>query len=94
MTATITDLSKYRDDQTPRQQGPARCIACRHEWHAVAPVGVGWLECPGCGLQHGHFVQPAQRDGEHWVCNCGCDTFFIMPVGPYCAQCGDWVRMP
>lgn len=84
MTAQVYDLDAFR----PHLSGPARCLTCRYRWGAVAPTGtmVG-LECPQCGLLHGIFeglVAPQTR----FVCQCGCDIYYILPAGFMCVQCG------
>lgn len=72
--------------------GVGRCVSCRHEWRAVAPVGVDWMQCPSCGLMRGRFMHPVcPKDGEKvWTCACGCDVFMILanPVAAMCIGCG------
>ncbi len=70
--------------------GKAKCLACKHEWVAVAPVGVTWMECPECTLERGRFFAQHVREGEHWQCNCGNDLFYVSPDGVYCPNCGEW----
>jgi len=74
----------------PHAAGRARCLDCRHEWQAVAPVGVRWLECPSCSLERGRFIAQHEREGPHWYCGCGNDVFQVMPAGVYCPNCGVW----
>jgi len=45
MTIPI-NLIKYKEANTPHLDGQAICLACKHKWVTVAPVGVIWLECP------------------------------------------------
>ena len=80
--------------EEPHQQGKARCIACRHEWEAVAPVGVFWFECPNCSLCKGAMVSPTIRDEDVWTCNCGNELFVFTPKGAYCPNCGAWQVFP
>lgn len=78
--------------ELPREQmrGPARCLECRHEWEAVAPVGTYSLECPKChtwkGVLSGFVTVP--NDCEVWVCGCDSDLFYITPDYTQCARCG------
>lgn len=88
---TVIDLAAARQERelTLSLCGKARCLACRHEWQAVAPVGTVWLDCPACSLERGRFLGPAQRDGAHWHCGCGNDIFYVTPDGFYCPNCGE-----
>ena len=88
--ATVIDLQAARQEREPHSAGKARCLACKHEWVAVAPIGVTWMECPSCTLERGRFIAQHERDGEHWNCNCGCDLFYATPDGFYCPNCGEW----
>lgn len=73
--------------------GKARCMACRHEHVAVAPVGVVWMECPECHAMKALFIGACERQGEaHWTCNCGNDLFHATPEGFYCPNCGEWQK--
>lgn len=69
-------------------ENKAKCLTCRHEWHAVAPVGTTWFECPACGLHMGRFMRSVNREGAHWHCLCGNDLFYINLTVTYCAVCG------
>lgn len=80
------------DEMEEHNVGRAKCLACRHEWEAIAPVGTIWLECPACTLERGRFIAQTQRDGLHWACNCGCDLFYINETGTYCPNCGVWQK--
>lgn len=77
-------------EELPHMECLARCIACKHEWHAVAPVGTVWLECPSCGTEKGVFKFHGERSGLHWTCACENQLFYIMEDGAYCPNCGDW----
>jgi hypothetical protein len=78
-------------DYKPHLSGPVRCLNCKHEWIAIAPMGTfAELECPECGFLKGIYVGLFDvEDGvERFLCNCGCDCFLIM-VGQFqCIQCG------
>lgn len=84
MPAELIQLDNFR----PHLQGKARCLACKHEWHAVTPIGVVWLECPSCTLERGRFVAQAEIHAPHWHCNCGNDLFQIIERIIYCPNCG------
>ena len=87
---TVVSLQEYRDEHTPHLSGEAKCVACGHEWVAVCPVGVSFLECPKCGVFKGCMKYDVQRDGNHWHCKCGGCEFRITPDGTYCPACGAW----
>lgn len=76
-------------------RGEAKCLTCKHEWDAVAPVGVSWLECPFCGLERGSFRYHvmAAEGIDRWTCACGADVFYLAYEkghGTYacCTGCG------
>ena len=88
----VVSIQEYR----PHLAGPARCLQCRHEWVAVAPVGVyAGLECPECHFAKGAmcgFVNLASGIAV-FRCDCGCDIFKIyMNGGPLCLNCGEFAR--
>ena len=78
---TVHDLDANR----PHVEWPARCLACKHEWCAVAPVDHGWLECPSChemrgGIDmqvcakcygKGAFILESPDATVAWQCDCG-----------------------
>lgn len=74
--------------------GPAKCLACSHEWVAVTEVTSegyqGDLECPACTCHRGQYVWPFQGPvGEEiWTCNCGGTVFMITRPGTRCVSCG------
>lgn len=87
--AEVVSLSAWKDSQVPHASGPARCLHCGHEWVAVAPVGVDFLECPACGLEKGVYFSLMTVSGEdHWACRCGGKVFGITPKSIYCVKCG------
>lgn len=88
MTADLFDFKAEKEGRTPHLSGSARCLACQHEWVAVAPVGSIWLECPACSLIRGRYFEPAEKPARHWTCNCGCDLFHVTPNEIYCPNCG------
>ena len=84
----VLSLAAAREEREPHLTGAARCVACRHEWVAVAPVGTHTLECPACASTKGYFVNEVMRGNDRFVCHCECDVFRISPaVGPYCVNC-------
>ena len=85
---TVIDLAAKRAEKTPHLEGKARCIACQHEWEAVAPVGTVWLDCPECSLNKGAFIAEVLHEEDHWTCDCGNILFCHTPEGAYCPNCG------
>lgn len=90
--ANVIDFSAAKAERQPHSAGNARCLDCKHEWEAIAPVGVIWMECPACSLVRGRFIGQHERQGSEWICHCGNDLFHITPQGPYCPNCGEWVE--
>lgn len=76
----------------PHQVGSAFCIACDHEWEAVAPVGIEVLECPSCRCVKGRFkFECAPAVGlQVRQCNCGNQLFYLTPQGHMCPRCGTY----
>lgn len=89
-TMTVIDLAQARADKTPHLSGAAVCLACKHEWVAVALVGTVWMECPACSLERGRYKGSVNVGGDHWHCHCGNDLFHATPTGMYCPNCGEW----
>lgn len=83
---------------TPRRhsQGEAICAKCKHEWQAVAPIGVACLECPKCKVMSGMWKWPfgCPVGDAAYLCNCGCEYFHIYKktktgeIVIECRQCG------
>lgn len=80
------------EEKRPRLFGEVLCLACKHEWEAVSPIGTEWLECPRCGLLRGRYIYPCERPGLVWSCNCENNLFYMIPDGIYCPNCGEWQR--
>ena len=80
------------NEKRPHLVGIALCTSCKHEWPAILPVGINWLECPECGLFSGRLKYKILReDYPHFQCNCGNQLFYLTPSGNYCPECGQWV---
>lgn len=77
-------------DYDPHGAGLARCICCKHEWHATAPVGTLWFECPSCGIHKGTWKYPYYTPVGSLYLACACDNwlFVITPDGVLCPNCG------
>lgn len=90
----VVSLSEAREERKPWVEGEARCLACKHEWVAVAPSGTLWLVCPSCSLERGRFIYPFYRKDEHWMCGCENDLFLVTREGVYCPNCGCWQQFP
>lgn len=84
----VVSLDERRQEKNPHRSGPARCMNCKHEWEAVAPIGVTALECPKCLTSHGLYKGMSMTEFDQWQCKCGERMFFIDVHGPYCAHCG------
>jgi hypothetical protein len=86
----MATILPFRRPQPPHLRGLARCLACDVCWEAVAPVGVlAGLECPDCSLAKGVFVGLCDPEAAvRFVCDCGCDLFYILPHALQCLQCG------
>ena len=74
-------------EKMPHLAGEAKCLACKHEWAAVAPIGATELDCPKCELYKGVFKGLTIPE-ELWQCDCGNEHFYISPTGSMCARCG------
>lgn len=76
------------NDDGPCITGKAFCGACRHEWVAVAPVGLNdHLECPSCHRMWGAFKSAVCPEAA-WTCICGENLFWLTPNGAMCRRCG------
>jgi hypothetical protein len=90
-TAAVIDILDARRAREPHLSGPARCLACHHDWEAVAPVGTSRLECPSCKTLRGVWSRPCGgAQGEpYWTCQCGCDLFMLTPRSLICTACAE-----
>jgi len=96
MTDNVIHLN--RGETEMHLSGQARCLDCRTEWEAVAPVGTCYLECPQCGTKKGVMRNPVggapEAEEAEWTCNCGCDVFKLIShrTGTFkairCLRCG------
>ena len=70
---SILDFAAAKLERTPHAAGQAQCMDCKHEWAAVAPVGVVALDCPQCSSPRGRFKYEFSADeGDAlFTCNCG-----------------------
>lgn len=66
----------------------AKCLTCRHEWMATAPVGTTWLECPACSFYMGRFIGPVGKTDTFYHCQCGNDLFLVTTSVIFCGVCG------
>lgn len=75
MTGEVVPFARPERDDL-HLDGEALCIGCRHEWVAVAPVGVWQLDCPSCGATKGIWRYPVGgQEGDYvFHCNCGCEA--------------------
>jgi hypothetical protein len=81
---------RFEKPTVPHLRGPARCLGCGYRWEAVAPEGtITSLECPDCARFHGVFEGVTEPEhGTRFVCDCGCDLYYILPSGCQCLMCG------
>lgn len=77
-------------------RGSMRCMSCKHEFEAEAPLGVQDFECEKCGLLQAKWRNPISppANTKMWVCRCENDLFFITPDGIWCASCGLRAEFP
>lgn len=86
----VVDLQRVREERSPHSSGQARCLDCKHEWVAVAPIGTYWLQCPSCSLVRGKYIFMFNFPDElHWNCNCGNDLFYMLKDCCVCPNCGE-----
>ena len=78
------------DEQRPHWAGECKCLACGHEFTAVAPAGTVWVECLECGLHKATAKAPmgAEVGDVVMTCNCGCEYFYMTLTGSVCGCCG------
>ena len=93
----MADLIEFKRPEKPEPhiEGMCRCMACQHEWHAVAPVGQLGLECPQCHLLRGEWIWPIEpADGKsRFACKCNAQLFYYLETGwLLCAGCGQYHR--
>jgi hypothetical protein len=89
---SLADHRKKREESAPHVSGEAVCMACKHEWVAVARIPICDLECPNCKCFSGRYraiLIPEDREIFH--CNCGNNHFLIAKAGVFCPCCGLWV---
>ena len=84
----VIDMSREREARTPHQNGPCRCVKCKHEWHGVAPEGALNLECPECHCMTGIFASIVLPREDVWECKCGNIFQCITRSGIVCVSCG------
>lgn len=94
---SVTDISKAREARNPQRTGIARCIGCKHEWVATAPVGAPYVDCPECEAKMGRFIAPAllQPDEARVQCSlCGSQLFMVTAqLVLHCVSCGNDVEL-
>lgn len=85
VVGTISDITK----NLPHNQAKANCINCDYDWIAVVKVGVTEFECPKCKKMKGFFIETViPHTEEIWMCDCGCQLFYIGNISIYCSECG------
>lgn len=87
----VVNMDDHRKSRDGWLSGVARCYQCKHMWVEVKPADASlWTQCPRCGAEKGFLVHPVEKEGDHWMCDCGCDVFHLTRYGPYCPICGRW----
>lgn len=85
----VIDFEARKLERSPHRSGKARCLNCKHEWIAVAPIGTVDLQCTKCETFQGVFVGISATAFKQWRCQCGEYMFFIDEISPYCVHCGE-----
>lgn len=73
-------------------QGGMKCLACKHQWKGVAPVGAVGFECPECHCLRAVWMHPLNvSEGEKLFICLACDgtLFKIQPESAFCVGCGE-----
>lgn len=90
--ADVVDLAAFRAAEEPEEEiesanhlsGPAKCLACGHEWIAVAGVGDECFDlvCPKCDTRRGQRVYPANapEGAATYTHKCGSQYYTIVFV--------------
>lgn len=54
------DVETVKNEPPSHLEGPAKCLACNHEWIAVTPVGEPSFDlvCPSCDTRRGQYIYP------------------------------------
>ena len=91
MSDNVVDINKNK----PKEEflnGKAKCLKCKHEWQAAAPIGTIWLCCPKCDGE-ARYLYPV-TENKYWQCNCDNFLFVLTPTGTMCAVCGIYATWP
>lgn len=83
----VTSLNDYR----PHTFGDIICLACKHNWQGVTPVGKEGFECHNCGLFRGvrAGLSGPPEGSIALVCNqCQNTYWWVLPHCLMCANCG------
>lgn len=74
---TVVSLAAAREEREPHWEGECICLACKHVWAGVGPMGrISGLDCPSCELPQGHTRWPfgAPNDALILMCKCGSEA--------------------
>lgn len=89
--SNVIDFAKAKEAQTPHASGTCYCMACRHEWVAVWPVGTTQMECPECQSMRGRskYNYGPEEGALLWSCTtCENQLFNLLPDRVHCPGCG------
>lgn len=91
----VVSLEEKRREREPHASGTAKCMACKYEWEAVAPLGTYILTCPSCETKKGMWKYPfgapvGSRYLSCVVCGAEHQYTYILRGARYvrCAGCG------
>lgn len=87
----VFDFGAEKIARTPHQQGPCRCVKCKHEWRGSAAEGAMNLECPECHCMTGIFAAIVLPTGYVWECKCGNIFQCVTRSEIICVSCGKGV---
>lgn len=87
----LIGIEDIRGAKAPHCSGPARCLACDHEWMAIVPLPFplppdNWLECPKCGLSKA-TIAPFAPSSPVLTCSCGNKLFYATKAVNFCPIC-------
>ena len=89
----VIDFAQAKLDREAHAAGEAVCLACQHEWVAVSPLGIPWLECPNCHCHKGTYKHPFYVPNKPvFHCNCGNHLLVVYREFTMCPACGSYVE--
>ena len=90
--SNVFNLADFRDGDQEAEEthvmltGPARCLACKHEFVTSVPAGddIFDLVCPKCDTRRGQFIYPPNLPASAvvWRHSCGGTVFTPVLLDP------------